>query len=555
VALVTTGYATVRGILPGATVQLPFQEGTGTVAHDLSANHNDCTFGSGMNAPLWMGAGVDFFTPNTGPAVNGAWCSLPASVTISDASATNARTKMWCGYLRPLNGLTGNPDFTVLLASSISNGVGAMWMSWNGTQYHAAYYGGILAGSTPTTSTPDSLVGWHCVSETLGSSTDSTVDHLYSDGAEVADYTAQGGSSWDNRQAGEFEYVGYAPWLPAAWTEDIVSYVLEYPTVLTPSQIASNVMALQQTAFYGRGVGSLPGPNLSSQNQIVCNGDSLTHGAPYGVTAFCDELSGLDQSFQVTPIAVGGQNLMTANSNVPLIDAPIFAGNAKYNFLSQEAGIDDYLQDVVSLRVKGALLDQQAGFHVLWFTMPSVGQNDAAVQQIDSQLRALAPQMGVTLVDDATDPCLGATGAYANPAPCSDFVDGVHLSQAGADSYLKSFVNVINYLTGSTAANPTSVSVPTYSMVAHDGYVSVYPLGSSTSITLPSCVGFSATTPFVVANTSETASVTVTALAGQTPSQQVNGASAAVSVPNLGILTLISTPLPPATAGCSWTAQ
>jgi hypothetical protein len=563
--LSTTGYATAATLLPGANVNIPFNEGTGTVAHDLTSNHNDCTFGTGTSQPAWTSTGLDFKTPQTGPSELFANCLLPSSTTTSDLSASNSRTKTWCGYLRPLTNDTGVPEYSILLGSTISNGAGALWMTSNGAQVRQAYYGGIESGpvqsngytpgTVPMTSTFQPTVGWHCVTGTYGSSTDNTLDHIFYDDTEVSSYVAQLAVSWDNRQAGEGEYVGYVPWLAVTGFLGITSYVVEYPQVLTPQQIASNFVALQQAAFFARGVGGPLPPNTSSTNQLSCNGDSLTHGEG-SVTGYCDLVSNLDQPFNVNIIAFGGTNLFLLNANVPLIDAPTYAPNAKYNFLSQEAGIDDCSCQVVWLRELGAVLDQQVGFHVLWFAQPSLAGNDYGVQANNTQMRGVANSMNITMVDVATDPCLGATGSYADPAPCSAFEpDGLHLTTNGESLFLGYYTNVINYLTGSTAASPTNVSASTYQMLPHDRYVSVYPSGSATAITLPSCLGFGVTTPFTVVNTSATATVTVAPTSGQTPDQQINNSDAAITIPGLRSVTFVSNPLDPSTAGCTWTTQ
>ena len=125
-----------------------------------------------------------------------------------------------------------------------------------------------------------------------------------------------------------------------------------------------------------------------------------------------------------------------------------------------------------------------------------------------------------------------------------DFTDGLHPNQTGEDAIRNYYVNVINYLSGSTAAAPTLVSAATYQLQPADAYTSVNPSGPSTAITLPSCIGYSPTTPFVITNASSTASVTVTPPLGQ-----------AISIPNRSTLTFTSNPLPPTTAGCTWTAH
>ena len=535
-----------NAILPGANVQIPFNEGAGTIAHDLSGNHNDCTFAPGQNAPAWTTAGIDHLSPGYN---NGTprFCTFAPSATLTDASEINSRTKMWCGYLRPIFSGMSNVFYSILLGSSNQNGIGALWMSGDGL-VNAAYYAGTYAGGGRPTATGESIVGWHCVTMTLGSGTDATLDHFYYDQAEVSSYVRQG-YTWDYRAAGDYDTLGATPWLSMGFFEGITSYLLEYPTVLTPAQVASNVQSLKAIAFTARGVGAIPAQSASTANQILCNGDSITNVTPNAIS-YCNELSGLNQAFNVTNIGHAGSVQLTMVSNIPLAEGVLFAPRAPLSFASMAGGINDINIDgaspasVIANRVLWAQKVAAIGWKPIWLTMPSSVNDDATVQAVNTALRSQAATLGVTLVDIATDPCLGATGVYANPTGCNDFTDGLHPNQTGEDAIRNYYVNVINYLSGSTAAAPTLVSAATYQLQPADAYTSVNPSGPSTAITLPSCIGYSPTTPFVITNASSTASVTVTPPLGQ-----------AISIPNRSTLTFTSNPLPPTTAGCTWTAH
>ena len=52
-------------LVAGASVQVPFTEGAGTVAHDISGNHNDCVFGAGQSAPASRRGVRSTSTPRT----------------------------------------------------------------------------------------------------------------------------------------------------------------------------------------------------------------------------------------------------------------------------------------------------------------------------------------------------------------------------------------------------------------------------------------------------------------------------------------------------------
>lgn len=75
--------ASATSILPGANVQIPFTEGSGSVAHDLSPNHNDCVFASGANAPPGCLPGSTTSRPGitTTPRASAPLRPAPASTT------------------------------------------------------------------------------------------------------------------------------------------------------------------------------------------------------------------------------------------------------------------------------------------------------------------------------------------------------------------------------------------------------------------------------------------------------------------------------------------
>src|SRR6185437_8984391 len=52
-------------IVPGATADYTFTEGTGTTLHDQSGNNNDATLLSSPHNPAWLPTGLRFNIPNT----------------------------------------------------------------------------------------------------------------------------------------------------------------------------------------------------------------------------------------------------------------------------------------------------------------------------------------------------------------------------------------------------------------------------------------------------------------------------------------------------------
>jgi hypothetical protein len=549
VLLSGTGVAPSGTLLPGASVQLPFTEGTGTVAYDQTGNHNDCTFASGDSAPIWTTAGINHLVGASGSQ---RYCSFGPSGTTTDNTETNSRTKTWCGYLRPPSAGIETPNYSALIGSSQQSGLGGFWMTAGGN-FEAAYYGTSRANNSDMTTTSQSIVGWHCITEELGSTTDSSADRLFYDGIEVTSYNFQG-QSWDYRMVGEYGTVGYTPWQPLAYFIGTTSYIVEYPFLLTPAQITSNFQVLQFLAFYNRGVNpNSPPQSTATGNQLICNGDSLTNETPGPATNYCNELTGLNQSFYVTNIAHAGSVLGTLVSNAPLADSLLFTPFASELVISQEGGINDLMLALqtpayaYNERVLWTHAVQQTGYrHVLWLTLISNQYQDANRAALNVMLRANAASLGVTLVDVAEDPCLGMIGAWNNPSPCGGafLSDGIHLLQPGQDLMRNYYVNIVNYLTGSTSASPTVVSASSYQMQPADAFTVVETSNASSALTLPSCLGYSPTTPFSVANQSSGTAVNVSASAGQ----YLNGGSSAVSIPFGHATTFTANALPASTA-------
>jgi hypothetical protein len=542
---------------PAPNVNIPFNEGTGTVAHDLSANHNDCTFASGVNAPLWVTGGVNHIN-----GANYGYCSLPASVTTTDATSANSRTITWCGYIRPqtANALA---TYDVLIGSSNQNGAGTLWMSGSQTPRLQGYLGNYTIGGGLAfgTYTQQPTIGYHCVTVTKGSTTDSTVDHLYIDATEVT-YLHQV-ASWDLRSAGDSDQVGQAAWggtgTGIAFSTNNTNYVLMYDAVLTPAQVAQNSTALNFLAFQSRGVGLSPPQNFTQSPLLVCNGDSLMNGTPGGVTPPCNSsgLPGLlNKPFSIQNIAVPGTLIQSHVAVIPLSDAPAYSSFSQYPLDFENAGINDLnlglgtIASVYADRVSWANNVRKLGYQPVWTTMISSTGKDSDIQGINDLLRTTANLYGILIFDFAEEPCLGKTGAYSNPTPCADFQsDGLHESQTGADAMRGIIANVTNWYTGSTIGNPTLITGTTHTIAAGEGYTSVTP-SSTTALTLPSCIGYSTTTPFSVYNASTSATVTVAPPGGQ----NLNGGSGALSIPNAATGKFVVYPLSPTTAGCQWIA-
>ena len=151
----------------------------------------------------------------------------------------------------------------------------------------------------------------------------------------------------------------------------------------------------------------------------------------------------------------------------------------------------------------------------------------------------------------AENPSRNAASLFRLPSPSSPFQPSESIPPADFSVALLP-TSATSILPGANVQIPFTEGSGS---VAHDlqlqpadAYTSVASAGASTNVTLPSCIGFSSTTPFVINNASPVASVTLLPPAGQT----LNGGSSPVAIPNLAAMTALSLPLPPSTGGCAW---
>ena len=549
VTLTGTGTSIPTNILiPGANADIAFTEGSGTIARDSSGHGNDCTFAAGSNAPTWTAQGMQL---NDASDLLQKYCTLPASTTNADSSVMNSRTLTMCAYFHPYT--SGQiPDLAIAFGGSNRQDIGALLLSGRAESRNAYYMGDYFGYGGEPTYTHQPLVGYHCVTYALGSYTDGTPDHFYIDGAEVTSYAAQG-TVWDKRAAGDQYWVGALPWGSTGYLWGTVYYVLAYPTQLTAASVAQNFSILQQTAFFNRGVGALPVQSTTTDNILVMDGDSITAGTAGFGAPYPFRLS-LNQPFTIIDTAVGGKLLETTVADTPLIDLPLYSPNARYAFASNAAGINDLNvagasgADVVRNRTVEYAAYKTKGFTVLASTMLSSVHDDAVIEDINGALRTLAASSGYPLVDWANEPCLGAAGAYANPAGCTFFqADGLHPNPTGETELAALYSNVVNYLTGSTPASPTVVTAPAYTIAPADHFLSAQGTGSQ-QLSLPSCYGWSITTPFTITNANTAGTLTLAPTGGFT----LDGGSTPISIASGTTLQVYADILSPTTSGCAW---
>ena len=534
-------------LIPGANAYIPFTEGAGSAARDLTGNGNHCTFGTGANTPYWTKNGLQL---NDDTDASPKFCAFPASSTNADLSVMNSRTLTMCAYFNPQT-IPFGYNYTSAFGGSSRDDIAALWLS-GPAHGRAAYYMGDYfgQGGEPTWSTQP-LVGYRCVTYALGSATDGTLDHFYIDGAEVTSYGAQG-TIWDRRMPGDFYQVGAVPWNGGAFLWGTVYTVLTYPTQLTAASVAHNFTVLQQSAFFSRGVGALPVQSTTTSNVLVVDGDSITNDSPYGVVPYPFLLT-TNTPFTITDTGVSGKTVESTVADSPLIDLPLYSSNSKYAFISDSAGINDInvggstQAQIIADRALLYASYKQTGFTVLAPTMLSSINDDSEVENINAGIRALAATSGYYLVDWANEPCLGAAGAFANPPGCSFFVDGLHLNQAGESEMAALYSNIVNYLTGSVQSQPTVVTASAYVLAPADRFLSAQGASSQT-ISLPACYGWSTTTPFQITNARPGGSLFLAPASGFT----LNGATTAIPIPETTSVTVYAELLSASNSGCGW---
>lgn len=432
----TPASPTATGLISGYTAYLPMLEGTGTTTADISGNGNTCTFAGGANAPTWKTVGTTVVGIQFTTSTANLYCSFPASSSTADTNIVNARTVMFCGWMQPFNATSVNiPQWSAVLSYFTGGNPSALWLSsgpTGGSQLEWSYGtpGVTYSGLTNDVSTSNYIPsnGYGCVTWTLGSSGDSTVDHTYINGVETS-YSFQRNPAhfWDNRASGLIYTLGGNSGNANFRFPGVITSVLAYPTVLTPNQVLYTYNVLKPAAIDARGVTNLFSPNQSLTAQLLLQGDSICGGTPNSVTSYSGAIS-TNTTFTVTSHCYAGQNMANSLQSGFYYDDPFLSPVATYNIAFAETGVNDGPNGATYAYGAGARinwdLDRLAkGWTVLTSTVLSRGSSlDASGQASSETFRAWAQNKpNVYLVDWANEPCLGATGAYANPGALGCF--------------------------------------------------------------------------------------------------------------------------------------
>jgi lysophospholipase L1-like esterase len=540
-----TSLSTGTALVPGATADYSFMDGTGTTLTDSTPNGNNGTLSSGANAPVWTRNGLAF------SATQGV--SLPSALN-------GTQTFFAAVYINPLTGGQQiHEQYPVLVTSSNGlTGVNLMIsLKLGATFYPLAYAPSILANGAVTTTATNVMSGFHVLAYVLGTGAGS-VDHFYVDGVEVGSYSAQGASA--NSQSSGNLYLGSSnagPWSQGGFNGTMYRF-RTYPSALSAADVQTVSQAIRADAA-SRGVPVTPAPQPVSTPQLHAIGDSITFGEG-GVTPWPSLLSLTNQpAYAVQNWGISSITLIDilgSESNRAALSCASTTGPSIAIIL---AGTNDFLfgsptpQSVFASMTGEIQVLKRAGCKVFAATMLSRGGTDingtsydADKNAYDALILTQAKAVGADgVIDFAANPLLGADGANTNTYFQADHI---HPSQTGQALLGSIASNVLNYYFGASAMNPHVVTSLPYSMTAADGEVSLNGVTSAGALTLPDCAGQSGAT-YRINNPQTAYAITVT---GLNANQPINGLTTPVTVPANGTLVLHDVPNPKTVSGCHW---
>ena len=542
---------------------IPFREGSGDTATDISGNGNSCTLQSSSRTPTWTNGGLQF-APGQG-------CDLPSSLNAAQT---------WCFAfqaftLPPDSDIPGNN--TGLLLSNAGDGRQGLnlLMTYAGTQsqtlYSDIYSPTILSGSaSPSrpsygyiqTSSNTTFTGTNRLCYVLGTPNVS-LDRLFLNGVETP-YAVQNASA--GLQTSSFLSIGGAnvPLWANSGSEQTLFHALAFSQALTPAQVAQTDSYLLAD-LNSRGAPMAPVLAHPTQQQLIFLGDSITVG--YGLsnqnTVWREHLSFKGQSaYQPDLYAIAGITALALASAEPYRAAELCSTSAGPSLVLQWNGTNDVHNlidgpEVAFQNIKNELQAiTNAGCQSLLFTAISRmepagdgGSFESERDTLNTTIREQAkPSGALGVVDIAAVPYLGANGASANPSvPCFQ-ADQQHPADLCEPYIAQTVSNAINYYFGSTAAAPT-VYTSAATLLSSDRFADLTGCISTCNFVLPDGSG-----PTGEVYTLLTGSVptTVQGITIYGYTQTVNGSSTPVTLPPDSTVRLLISPLPQASSGIAW---
>lgn len=353
-----------------------------------------------------------------------------------------------------------------------------------------------------------------------------------------------------------------------------------YAGRLTQAQIRQN-WATWQSVLQAKGVNLNQFAYTNSGNgaqgaagkavNMVCYGESITwgHGS---VTPYCSSAATSINGGNAFGLGYGydSRTEFTMHTNLGAVQAMYSPSATNVAVLFTNAndcrvngtltGAETYTSNVAQQAAHDLVTDartlQAQGWVVLLGTglsgTPTAGSGDVGKGACNSVLRQQALAAGIPLWDSANDPRFGADGAYANPNPtaCGGSgcygADQLHPSQGGQivlGVELSSRVNALLY------SAPATTTASTYAMTGTEQPLMANPATNSQTVTLPDCIGFTATT-FSVTNLQTSGANTVTIVPASS-GETMNGLTT-YTLPNASTATFKAIHGTDAVAGCTW---
>lgn len=503
----------------------------GSTLHDVSGNSTNATLTTSP-APVWTGTGLSFNNSS------GTAAQLPASLNVDRTFCASVFAPFYTNS-------NGGTNASVILANSGINGswsaVGHDFGSGYGVQLYQPYAlinggAGAFTGATPPVS------GFHTFCWVQGLSGNSTVDRLFTDGQEMI-YSFQNASG-GTITAGNWT-MGAFGGLNSFLT---FYYFAGWTAQLTPAQIQQASLAMN-AAVQARGVLIAPLTSPTNVPKLLAVGDSITCCGGSATTVWWPSNLSINSAYSaVTNEGISGFSAFAISGAASWRDTPQCYTGGQRTTVILFAGTNDLAifgftaaQTMNSIQSYVNYL-RNAGCQVGVGTMLSRVGADASKDALNPIIRNGSVNGGYFVVDFASQPLVGADGAFAG----ADFnADQVHPNNAGQVLNGASASNAVNAygIGAASAANPTPY-VNTATMLSADRFVNAVPT-AATTYTLPDCLGVTGA-QYQIANNSLGAN-TIT-FAGKASEAITGSATLAQSTVARFQATLISQ----AAAGCGW---
>jgi len=568
-----TVYQNGVGVLPklvttGLLAAYPFTDGlynpSSTTLTDISGNGYNGTLMSSTTLPQWIaGTGGLAFVGNTG----GGYVQLPPAVT---AARTIQIFTSWTSTTTAIN------TYYAPITGNVSTSISILYTpEWGGVGLRS--YEGNVGFKT---SAMENGTGSHLISLVIGNSSDT----FYSDANQIYPVFSSTGSSLANVGfSGNYQIGGSCNGCGVAnnnYFSGDIYYALFYNTTLTSQQIAQNSAAVD-SILAARGVNVTPGyvSNQYQQNTLIAEGDSITAGSNF--TPYTAFLSASTSTLSSTTAPFNIYNLGQSNITAALLSAadpnyvdPSYSTMNVQNTIVLWDGTNDIDINGMSATttwgiVKNEIMSEKAvGWKVACIDPISRLNStiDATEHQLDQLFRSQSGGVCDEFIDMASDPNIGAVGAYSNSNWMQS--DLTHPNTTSSEYILAPLIaNAVNRMYACNSKTPTYTTSTNYAWGRNDCNLQVDPANSSgnISVTLPTAVGYtgqSITVKNVSTNTSNLVTIYPTSSpafdGGGSPTQTtstytetIDGMGSYILSPGASV-TFRSVLLSPSTGGANW---